>query len=209
MLNKTGILVFCGCMIFVISLIFNIFFKYKLNESKLIIKNLNKKINVVVSSKSNLVDLYEQKIHEIREMRNRTIQLCKLEKLIRINKNIKTKKNFKNRYLLFMHNEFSCDVCVEESLRLCLTFIDDKYLIGVGISDNERYLYNFIRKNNIRFPFYLDKNKSFSKDNSIWGFPAFILINENQKIEDILFPIKNNTKISEEFFRSSEKYLNQ
>jgi len=164
-------------------------------------------------SKSNDVKmLLTQKLHEIRSMRNREVIFPDLvqvnESSLQVEK-LALEKMVNKRYIVFYHSEFSCDVCVEESLSLCLQYIDNSYLMGVGYCNTPRYMLQFLRKNNIFFPFYFDKANKFSEINSVWGAPAFILINEENRIEDILFPIKGNKKVSEDFFKSAKLFLEQ
>jgi len=207
-MSKTGIyttvfLLFC-------SLILNGILFFKVRGLTHAVTWQKKEIISEKGKNNDFKKLLTQKLHEIRSMRNKAIVFPLLRQVNESSSQVEMlalEKMVNKRYLIFYHSEFSCDVCVEESLSLCLKYIDDSYLMGVGYCNTPRYMLQFLRKNSIFFPFYFDKANKFSEINSVWGAPAFILINEESKVEDILFPIKGNNKVTEDFFKSAKEFL--
>ena len=109
--------------------------------------------------------------------------------------------------LVFVYGEHSCNVCVDESLRLCRELVGEEWLIGIGCTDNERSASRFVRLNHIRFPFYHDTGDVFLQANNIPAVPAFLLINQEGVIVDAMFPASGQEDVTSKFFVFANDYL--
>ena len=119
-------------------------------------------------------------------------------------------ENSKHPRLLLIFSELGCNVCQDDESKFGNDIVSEygrDYVMAVVQSESLRYAKNYIRLNQVNFPVYYCKEKTFFMDNEIHNTPMVFVIDKETRVIAAHFPIPGHKEYSEPFHLFCHHYF--
>jgi len=194
-------------------LVFSVWNKISLHRC---VKMLNQK-NTAYNDLEKAKNVTERAVINSQEYANKfigsTLILKDLEKIYPVSTS--SQENLINKdnrpMVLLTFSEMGCNACLDDQTN----FVNELYQVyGPGsvacivYADNKRYVRNYIRINQVKFPVFFDKDGTFFEENQITDTPLLLIIDGSRKILYSHFPIPGHLQFSEPFHHFCYRYFN-